>query len=120
MGAERTQQVQRIRTLFFRQLAVPLPGTARLQEAYATFERGLEPGTASSTAAAKAETIAAPAMTAWSKRAAIEQRLVDACRPAVTVTLAGTSDAKADSPSSVSAELLALEEATGDLGRAFL
>eukprot|EP00927_Polykrikos_kofoidii_P018956 TRINITY_DN18822_c0_g1_i1.p1 TRINITY_DN18822_c0_g1~~TRINITY_DN18822_c0_g1_i1.p1 ORF type:complete len:1348 (+),score=259.46 TRINITY_DN18822_c0_g1_i1:127-4044(+) len=119
-GDDRLQQANRVRTVFFRQLALPLPEVGRLVEELAAFESGLQPVTArDASSAEKASALAEAAAELWQERAALEQRFIEASRPMVTIGVAGSGEETA-CPVRLSAELLALEEASGDSGRILL
>eukprot|EP00435_Cladocopium_sp_Y103_P057456 s1448_g19.t1 len=146
-ASEQAQQVQRVRTetsetwrggwwadfrvcekrtLFMRQMALPLPGGERLQEAHATFEGALDPALHPSDA--KISELSKEAAELWQQRKTLEEKLREAIlgclwsRPSmVMVSVAPDSETQATpaSPAEIAAELLQLEEASGDKDRIF-
>lgn len=113
-GAAYEEQVQVVRSLYMRQLSLPLPGSARVREAYGTFESSLELSLCDTSLASKADSLVVTAEAGWHLREELEQRLLDASRPMVTTASAGIIH---DGPAEISAELLAAEETSGDVAR---
>jgi len=106
---ERPQQVQRIRALFMRQLSLPLPLPEVTLEALRNFEASLEAFSRGSGVMDRAKAVADSVVDRWRKREALEERMLEASRPMVTVLLAGSLEAPA-SLATLSADLLELAE----------
>lgn len=113
-GPERAQQVLKVRSLFKRQMVLPLPGNQRLQEAYQTFEGSLEQELQNPSAAAKMKAYAAQAAEGWQKRRELEEKLQAAMRPAMVMVSVADASTGAHSPAEIATELLSLEETIGD------
>ncbi|CAK9107812.1 unnamed protein product [Durusdinium trenchii] len=114
---EKALQVQRVRTLFMRQMALPLPGRERLQETHQTFEGALEPKLQSRTAHAKMAALSAAAAERWAPREPLELKLREACRPSLVMVSTAPSGAAGASPAEIAEELLRLEEQSGEKER---